>query len=363
MNRKNDLTSAFVVICLGGLSWQASSAALESAQARRMAPGATTNVDWVKFQDPLEQAFTMDVPQGWSAKGGLFRLGYSDYRAMVDLKSADGKADIRMGDVAIPSYSLPSQYHQREGDPYDLGAQAQMTVARFRSGQDFAVLYARSRFRTLCQSLTPKQSDGYAPIQDNGGQSSVGAIQSSAGEATYQCQGGPEARTAYVYAKTTLYQGLWQVSMLASFVAPAEQVGIARSILLRCSQTLQLAPQWIEYQKQMDEEALVYQRQRQQARIRALSQQVAQFESRMQNMQNQVNAFERGQASQAKQVAGFTNALVGITPTTDPLGNERDVWTGPKSSYWTNSQGQTVNSDTAPGPGWQQLTPKPQERK
>jgi hypothetical protein len=73
---------------------------------------------------------------------------------------------------------------------------------------------------------------------------------------------------------------------------------------------------------------------------------------------SQVNAFERGQATQANQVAGFTNALIGITPTTDPLGNERDVWTGPKKGYWTNGLGQTVNSDTSPGPGWQPLTPK-----
>jgi hypothetical protein len=71
-----------------------------------------------------------------------------------------------------------------------------------------------------------------------------------------------------------------------------------------------------------------------------------------------VNAFERGQAAQANQVAGFTNALIGITPTTDPLGNERDVWTGPKNGYWTDGLGQTVNSDTSLGPGWQPLTPK-----
>lgn len=40
-------------------------------------PAAETPVQWVKFQDPLEHAFSADVPQGWTAKGGLFRLGYS----------------------------------------------------------------------------------------------------------------------------------------------------------------------------------------------------------------------------------------------------------------------------------------------
>jgi hypothetical protein len=192
----------------------------------------------VKFQDPLEQAFTMDVPQGWSVKGSLFRLGYSDYRAMIDLQSAGGKTGIRVGDVAIRSYSLASQFHQREGNLYDLGAQAQMTVARYRSGQDFAVLYAKTRFSSLCQNLTPKQSDGPAPIQDKSAQTSPREVQSSAGEVTYRCEDGSGPRTAYVYARTTLYQGLWQVSMLASFITPADQVAVARNILLRCSQSL-----------------------------------------------------------------------------------------------------------------------------
>jgi hypothetical protein len=359
MNRKNALPAFIVLVYFARISPHVSSAADEAAEPQKAPATATAKVEWVRFQDPLEQAFTMDVPQGWSVKGGLFRLGYSDYRAMVDLKSADGKTDIRVGDVAIPSYSLPSQYHQREGEPYDLGAQAQMTVARYRSGQAFADLYAKSRFKSVCQSFTPKQSEGAAPVEDKSEQFSSGAAGSSAGEATYQCESGAGSRTAYVYARTTHYQGLWQVTMLASFIAPAEQAGVARNILLHCTQTLLIHPEWIQYQKQMDDQGLLYQRQRQQARMRALSQKVAQFESRMQSMQNQVNAFERGQADQANQVAGFTNALIGITPTTDPLGNERDVWTGPKSSYWTDGKGQTVNSDTAPGPGWQQLTPKP----
>jgi hypothetical protein len=357
MNRKILLPIIAVLIYFTALSSQVSPAAHQTEKLRTTAAATTPNVEWVKFQDPFEQAFTMEVPQGWSVKGGLFRLGYSDYRLMVDLNSADGKADIRLGDVAIPSYSAPSQYHQREGEPYDLGAQAQMTVARYRSGQEFADLYAKSRFKSVCQSLTPKQNEGAAPVQDNSAQRAGGAVSSSVGESTYQCDGG--SRAAYVYARTTLFQGLWQVTMLASFIAPTEEVGNARAILLRCSQSLQINPHWIQYQQKMDEEALVYQRQRQQARIRALSQQVAQFESRMQSMQNQVNAFERGQAAQAKQGAGFTNALIGITPTTDPLGNEHDVWTGPKSGYWTNGLGQTVNSDTSPGPGWEPLTPKP----
>lgn len=108
----------------------------------------------------------------------------------------------------------------------------------------------------------------------------------------------------------------------------------------------------------MDQQALDYQRARQQGRLRQLSQQVAEFEMKMQSMKNQVSSFERQQSRQAAQVESFGNILTGITPTTDPLGNPRDVWTGPKNGYWTNGTGQVINSDTSPGAGWQQLHPR-----
>ncbi len=152
-------------------------------------------------------------------------------------------------------------------------------------------------------------------------------------------------------------KGFGTVQALASFSAPADRVSLARAILLRCSQSFQLNPEWKQYQKRLDQEALVYQRQRQQGRTRELSRQVAEFEAKMQSMQNQVNSFERGQARQAAQVESFGNALTGITPTTDPFGNRHDVWTGAKNGYWINGTGQVVNSDVAPGAGWQPLQP------
>ena len=65
--------------------------------------GKTSNVAWVKFEDPLEHAFSVDVPQDWTVKGGLFRLGFSDTRMMVDMKSPDGKIEIRMGMLRSPA--------------------------------------------------------------------------------------------------------------------------------------------------------------------------------------------------------------------------------------------------------------------
>src|SRR6202451_2002096 len=76
--------------------------------------------DWVRFEDPVEHAFTLAVPKGWAGRGGLTRMGYSDHRPVVDLTSPDGRINVRFGDAAVPIYFMPDNLH-RVGDIYDLG--------------------------------------------------------------------------------------------------------------------------------------------------------------------------------------------------------------------------------------------------
>lgn len=328
---------------------------IAAAQAHN---AATSNAGWVKFQDPFEKAFTVEVPQDWAVKGGLFRLGYSDFRPMVDLKSPDGKTYIRFGDVAIPTYSLPDQSTVRDGEPYDLGAQGQMVVAKYRLGQDYAREYSRFRFEGVCQSVTRQATDAPAPVAEKDDQDKD-IIQTSAGQVSYRCDTREGVRTAYVYARTALHHGFWQVTSIASFITPPEQVSAVRNIILRSSESAQLNPQWIQYQREMDREGLDYQRLRQQTRRAEFNQQIQQYESKMQTSRNQVNAFARQQNAHAAQVQGFDDVLVGVTPTIDPLtGENRRVWTGTKSSYWSNGR-EIRNSDTSPGPGWHQLEQPP----
>jgi hypothetical protein len=324
----------------------------QSGSAIRAAAG--TDDEWVKFQDPLERAFTVDVPRGWTVKGGEFRLGFSDHRMMVDLRSPDGKTNIRFGDVSIPVYAPPDQFH-REGASYDLGAQAQLTAARYRTGEEFAKAYALTRFMRSCQSLNVQKSD---PLPPDKSPPEEGVIGSSVGQITYQCvSGGQGPRIVYAYSKTLRYVDLWIVSAVVSFTTPPDQAALVHRILPHCDRTMQWSPEWIRMQKKMDADALEYQRARQRQRMADLSRQVQQFEAKMQGMRNQVQAFQRQQSAQAAQVEGFTNVLAGVTPTTDPLtGENRKVNIGPKSGYWTNGLGDVRNSNSSPGPGWRQLT-------
>jgi hypothetical protein len=312
------------------------------------------SIGWTDFQDSFEHAFSLSVPQGWMVQGGLFRFGFSDYRLMVSVKSPDGKIDLRIGDVTIPSYAPPSAYHPREGQPYDLGAQAQLVIARYRTGAQYAVLYSQARFGTLCQN--PQQNPStidftmpdYLPMES--------VQRSSTGQIEWLCQTSDGPRVALTFTRTLDGGQLWQVPTMVSLLAPSDQVEQARNIALQCVKSLKINGQWIAYQRNMDQQGLQYQRMRQQWRRQQISAQIQQFESQMHAMQNQVNAFEKHQAMQAGQVEDFTNALNGITPTTDPLtGEHRIVWTGTRENYWVNGVGQVVNATNAPSSAFHQL--------
>jgi hypothetical protein len=329
-----------------------------SSRSMNAAPPPTADIIWVKFEDPFEQAFTVEVPQGWTVRGGLFRLGYSDYRPMIDLVSPDGSINIRSGDVAVPTYFLPTPTHPRDGEAADLGAQAQGIYAKYRTGKDYAGLYALTHFKTVCKTLTPAQVD-QAPPGKKDPNAAPESAQNSSGAIGYRCDSNGKSRDTYVFARTALSSNLWRVKALISYIAPADQVPQVRSIIMHLSETFQVNPKWLEYQKQMDDQGLQYQVQRQQQRRAALAQQVQQFEAKMQGMRNQVNAFERHQAAQAAQVESWGNTLTGLTPTVDPLSNEtRLVWTGPNNGYWINGQGTVVNSNVSPGAGFHELQPQ-----
>lgn len=350
---------AIVSLVLGAsMSLVASCAANQAAPAaKQKSARADASIAWTQYQDPLEHAFTLDVPRGWTVKGGMYRLGYSDARPMVDMHSPDGKISIRLGDLSVPVYTVPSQFHSREGEVYDLGAQGQLIVARYHTGPEFAALYSQARFNSVCSNPQPDASASeFTPpnyLPDD-----AGVKQSSTGQITYRCVSNGEPRVAFAYVKTSNYGALWAVPDVVSYIAAPDDVSSARDILRHCAQSFHITPEWLQYKARMDAEGLEYQRQRQAGRMRQLQQQQQEFEARMQAMKNQANAFEQHMSQERSQFQQMDDVINGVTPTTDPLtGETRKVWTGTQSNYWVNGLGQVVNSNSNPAPNqnWHEL--------
>ena len=317
---------------------------------------ASWNGGWASMEDPVEHAFTLEIPRNWAGSGGAYRLGYGDVRVMVDVWSPDGKTNIRFGDLWFTqSYALPNEYHH-EGEAQDLGAVGQGIYAAYRTGQEFAEQYARESFRGVCRSLLPQRTeppsvrDTSIHRQDNG--------QFSEGEVTYRCETSQGPRIAYAYAKTTLTTNQPLANLpsvtgwtpqLISYLAPLDQVPVARSIAIHLWESFKVAPRWLEHQKEMDRQGTAYAIARAQRRI---TQQQEQFASFTRRMNEQVNRFERGQSRQQEQVDSFLEVLNGGVPTNDP--GHPTVPQGTHEGKW-NCAGTIVDSDLSPGPGCRRI--------
>lgn len=86
-----------------------------------MLPAATAAVEWTKFRDPVEGAFTLEVPAGWQVVGGIKRRSVNQPHPIVGMLSPDGLTKIVMGDPAAIAYGelagqlIPLGFH--EGQP------------------------------------------------------------------------------------------------------------------------------------------------------------------------------------------------------------------------------------------------------
>lgn len=302
---------------------------------------AASGVTWVRFVDPGEHAFSMEVPQGWRVAGGLYRFGPLDPRVMVDMVSPDSTVRVRIGDSGVPPFAVPDRNMLslgfREGSPYSPRGVAQERVANYRPGWVFADLYGQAHFAPLCRTLELKQMRQAPPVHENQG------AEITAGEVVYRCESSSGPLAAYVFAETQLTRmqttEIWQVTALSSFLARDDQAANAVKTILHAMSTFQVNPQWEMYQLRLNGQAA-------QAAYSAFQQSMAQEHER----------FTRQEAQFQHQVDDFSRALRGVTLTNDPVGNvKREVWTGPHSSYFINPAGVTVNAPTSPGPGFRQL--------
>ncbi|SRR5579872_205478 len=303
---------------------------------------------WVRYKDVAEGAFTMDVPAGWQVQGGMWRFGYFDARWMMTVRTLDGAMVIRLDDVSVPPYALPGPSTGQAGQPYVKPQQFQMMVADYQTAGDYAQLYAKHRFKSVCKSLAQRPGSAWKPTPPPG--ASLGANMQKTTDASfsYVCNTGKDQRIATVYARTTQYgvsygTGYWIVDPLISILATKQDEHASYAIAQHMFNSWSKSPQWVAYQDKLTKMGLEQIQSNFQAFLQQTQAQMAAFRS---SMSAQVNGFESRMQSQAAQVNSFDETLVGIQSMTDPMtGEQLQVFTGPKSNYYRNGLGQEVNSD------------------
>lgn len=326
----------------------APSAAGDPSVAASAEPASSTagsgGVQWVTMRDAREQAFSVEVPKGWKATGGMFRYHIAYTRLTVEMTSPDGKINIQMGDPTIPNYQtpannpyIPQRLQRMQGGPPE---------AAYASGEVFAGKYGLARFSSMCQFVELK---GTQPRQPKFSQSAVGGYTSStAGEATFQCTRNGEQFAGYVYAETMLVKGAWgqpanwYVTALGSYLAPVDQAQAAGAMLAHSAGTIAMNPEWAQWQKYIVSVGTAIND----------GTAVKNWEANQQMMARQ----EQWKKMMAGEVDDFNDILNGTTFTIDPsTGQKYEVPTGPGGQKWMNDQLNVVSAAMQPGPSYRPL--------
>ncbi|MDD5543334.1 MAG: hypothetical protein PHX83_09175 [Acidobacteriia bacterium] len=313
---------------------------------------------FVRWDDPREHAFSVDVPEGWMANGGMFRFASVDTRPVVDAASPDGTIHITGGDKDIPPFTMPNQMLAfagfREGSWYSPGYGVQMMVRRYQTGAEFVRSYVESKIAPQCIGLVfdetrdrPDISRAINAIYAQFSNSGV-RTQLSTGETAFHCQSRGQPMNGYYLAGTmsTLMtgNGLWNVQILYGFLAPSAQTRQAQAILEHMVQSFQYNPQWSAMQSgiAMQTSKIVTQTNNEITNM---------IDSSYWNRQKTLDEISRRRS----------NATLGVEDVIDPLtGDQMKVESG-SNYYWIDQHGAIVgtNTDTRPNLDFRKMVQLP----
>lgn len=233
----------------------------------RKSPGqrAVSVPRFVRWQDPREGAFSMDVPAGWRVEGGLARLAAVDTRVGTTMVSPDDEIRLFVGDAELPPFVEPSPVLTmagfREGGWYSPGYGINMMVQRFVPGQAFAAMYARERLARGCGGFAVASARDRADavrainaVYAKFGQAGI-VVRLSAGEVLFACGAAGRPMQGYVFAGTqsTAMPGsgagaLWNVQYLFGGLARQERSAEANAILEHVVRSFAINPRWAAMQ-------------------------------------------------------------------------------------------------------------------
>ncbi len=119
--------------------------------ARVPAKGASTAANkglrFVRWDDPKEHAYSVEVPQGWTIEGGAFRVEPSDVRMMNRVISPEKDMMVQVGNENIPpTFIVPTPlmmrtYRVPEGVAFSPNHMGQMMLLRYMPALDYNKWY------------------------------------------------------------------------------------------------------------------------------------------------------------------------------------------------------------------------------
>jgi hypothetical protein len=286
----------------------------------------------VRFVDPRERAFSLEVPAGWSVEGGLFRYGAVDVRFGVEARSPDRAILVRFGDPGIGTY-VTGAIGFPEGGTFSPGPGQVMTVRQYRPPAVFAAQYASQQAGCAGFTVARRQARPDLVGQMNALYQQYGLmVRLDAGDVAFDC-GGPGGLRGYWLAALQIVQtggpAMWKPEYLIGYLAHPSREAEARAVLADMVGTVQVDPSW--YQRQTGQAGQV-------------SQVVTKTGEAIARIVNG-GYWERTANEPALSVAR-SNTNLGIEQVENAQTGQRyDVASG-ANRYWVNPQGQVVGTQT-----------------
>jgi len=210
---------------------------------------------WV---DPMENAFSIEVPVGWRVTGGVFRPTMVAQSEFV-LQSPDGQIVMRSGDVNFPSKFVVPDMNLMSLGLWEGQSTGGYVIMHYKSAIDFAAYYLQNTVGRNCRNLQWLSGRDRADrIQALAWyMQTLGFTMHTAAELIFSCEFGGRPYAGYQYAETAVTHSshvstLWEVQSLFGFMAPPQYMRLADAVLFYVSSTFQTNPQWMMRQAQMN---------------------------------------------------------------------------------------------------------------
>lgn len=338
---------------------QSAATAAEAALARIFASFTLTgaaggtagdaSLRYTRWTDPKEGAFSLELPTGWKASGGLARYAAVDTRVGVSIVSPDENVSLLIGDSSVGTFIVPSQMLElggfSEGSKYSPGYGVTMTVLRYLEGVDFASRYATTLAEAYaCTGVKVLQARARPDtvVAMNQISKRFGALgisqQTDAGEVSFTCSIGKALISAYVFAGTQLTASpsgaLWQVPYLYVATARPGFMAQAEAVLRHAVASYRLDADWA-------------------ARQQGLTANVSKIVTATSNAISDSisSSYWHKVAVDDELSRQRSNAILGLRDTVDPdTGRSFKVESG-SSYYWIDAQGRIAGTDVDAQPG------------
>ena len=216
---------------------------------------ASSGIQYAKFTDPKEGAYSIEVPAGWKTEGGLFRFHSLDIRAATESVSPGGQMGVFLGDARYGPLVEPMPYFP-EGSvyvPYGL----KHLVRSFAHGAVICREFLLSKVAQVCPNLQiaevkdlPDQVPKFIRDDQSLARVTWGDVSFRCGEQTQPKTGRCMAGTEQWKTSAPSMPRSWKVFFLGAYFAPPEKESLAESIYGHMLGSTQGNPRWQAMQSQ-----------------------------------------------------------------------------------------------------------------